>query len=456
MKKFIIILLVTSVANLAYAQKTMLTLEECENQVLANSADVKNASLDVRSAQLQKQEALAEYFPSISAGAYSFHALKPLIQIQGTDVLGTSQAALAVLDIAKWLGIQTEYNGLNYGFSGGVSFTQPIYAGGRIVNGNKLAELGKKAANTKSDLERRKAIEDVRKNFYFLVSLQEKQATVNTIRGMLDTLTRDVEAAVAAGLVVKADLTSIELKRTELDAGENKLNMGLRLAKMNLLNSMAMEYNAYPGIQSEKISIDDFEFLGSTDDLMTPEQAYVDEAVVTSTLSETQLLEMQVEAKKLMKKMTVGEALPTIGLGGQYNYSQMVTFSPQWNGSLFAVVKIPITDWGKNSKKIQRQSIEIQKAENQQEYFTRQLTLQLRQLFMQLTCDYDNLKTAQKGEELSLLRLQQLRAGYKAGLNSIGEVMMGETDYRNAQQARIDAANEYVTALGAYRLRTGK
>lgn len=46
-----------------------LTLEECRQRALEDNTYMKNAALDVRAAQLRKQEAITEYFPHVSATA---------------------------------------------------------------------------------------------------------------------------------------------------------------------------------------------------------------------------------------------------------------------------------------------------------------------------------------------------------------------------------------------------
>ncbi|MCQ2169397.1 MAG: TolC family protein [Bacteroidales bacterium] len=439
------------------AHDNVLTLDRCRQLCWEHSADVRNASLDVAAARLQKQEAIAEYFPSISASAASFHAYKPLVEVGITDILGPSDMAFQiqqqVQDWAAPYDINTQYRTLNYGYTGGVQLKQPIYAGGRIVTGNRLAALGEQAAVVKSDLQKRTSAEKVDKEFFQILALQEKSATLDGLQKLLDTLQRDVQGAVAAGVAVNTDLSEVMLKQSELKAGRNKLKMGLRLAKMNLLNGIGVEYNPYVGLKdSTRVSLDDFVFQGSFNDIVPPAQAYVDEEKAAAALSESRLLQMQVEAKSLERRMVLGEALPSLGLGGFYGFSKMVT-SPRWNGALYAMLQIPITDWGKNSRKLERLKLEVQKAQNQRDYLSDQLVLQMRQLYIELSCAYDNMQIARDAEEIASTRLAQIRSDYSAGMTTVSEVLKSETAYRTAQESRIDATLDYLTALEAYRLR---
>ena len=143
--------------------KIYLTLEQCRKMALENNADIKNAELDLQAAKAQRQEALAEYFPTVSANAFGFHALDPMIEIGVKDILGNSTAAdnlnYIVEQLAPQLGISPTYTTMQHGYMASVSLMQPVFAGGRIVNGNRLASLGVDAASAKKNIVRRTTTE---------------------------------------------------------------------------------------------------------------------------------------------------------------------------------------------------------------------------------------------------------------------------------------------------------
>lgn len=438
-------------------RKQVLTLEQCCALAMDNNASVRNSELDVQAAKLRTQEALAEYFPSVSATAMAFHALDPLLHITITDVLGHSDMALQIQNQAQqWgaaYGVKTEYNALQYGYTGGVNLSQPVFAGGRIVNGNRLAALGVKAADAKASMQRRSTREQVSKDYYQIVSLQEKMQTLDTVDALLDTVLHDVTVAVNAGVAVPSDLTSVRIKKSELRSARSKLVSGLRLAKMNLLNSLGVKYNMYSAVESEYPSLEEFEFTGSLENLPSPFEVYRDEQEVAATLDENKLLDMQVKAKQLEKRMVVGEALPTVALGGMYGYSKTLN-NPRWNGALYAMVKIPLTDWGKNSRKIERMELEVQKAQNSREYLGAQLVLQVRKLYVELESAYDQMLLQHEVVMLQTERFGQSRVAFASGSGTVNDLLQAQTALRSAQQDYIDSCLDYLTALEAYTLRT--
>lgn len=456
MKNRIVILLLALSAITASGQ-TVMTLQECRRLSAERNADVRNAALDVAAARLQKQEAIAEYFPKIDVSGGAFHAKDPLFRMTISNVLGKSDLSYEIEESLSTLlhdyGLNNEFTTLQYGYGGFVNLSQPVFAGGRIVAGNKLAALGERAAQARSELQNRTTAEQVDKDFYGILALQEKVITTSGLHRLLDTLQRDVEIAYAAGLALNTDVSEVLLKQSELKAGVSKLTMGLRLAKMNMLNSLGVDYNPYVSIENpDKPSIDSFVFEGSFDQIMTPQEAYVDEEKAAASLAEHKLLQMQVEARNLERRMVLGETLPSLGVGATYGYAKAVN-DPRWNGSLYAILKIPITDWGKNSRRLQRMRIEIQKAENQRDFISSQLVLQLRKLFVELSCAWDNMQIAVEAESLARTRMDNLRADYSAGSATLTDLLRSETTYRDAQEFRIDATLDYLSALEAYRLR---
>ena len=70
------------------ASSLTLSLEQCRQMSLQNDPSIENARLDCLAAKSRKQEAFAEYFPSVSVSAFGFWALKPMLEIGVTDILG--------------------------------------------------------------------------------------------------------------------------------------------------------------------------------------------------------------------------------------------------------------------------------------------------------------------------------------------------------------------------------
>ena len=179
MKKTVLAALAALTCIAAPAQELRLTLEECREMALQNNSSAVGAALDLEAARYQKQEAFAEYFPRVSAMGFGFWAFDPLLEIGVKDIFGNndfSNNLQGLIDsYAPMYGLPTSYTTLSRGYLAGVSVMQPIFAGGRIVNGNRLAALGVEAAGLQQEVQRRSTSDEIEGYWWQVVSLQEKR-----------------------------------------------------------------------------------------------------------------------------------------------------------------------------------------------------------------------------------------------------------------------------------------
>lgn len=432
----------------------ILTLEDCRDMAVQNNAAIENSRLDVCAAYAQKEEAFAEYFPKVSLNAFSFYALDPLLRLTVNDVLGHSDMAN---NIASWVnqnapmcGIDPYYATLKKGYSATVSVVQPVFAGGRIVSGNRLAALGVEAAKLRSSMQIRKSNEEIEQMYWQIVSLQEKMTTIDCVQKMLDNLEKDLSSAIGAGLATNTEMLQLRLKINELKSARMNILGGIRLAKMNLCNSIGLRYTPYSTINQDSLPhIDSISVAGNLDSLDEPAAYWRDENEIVAGREETRLLDLAVDAGKAEKRMVLGEVLPQVGVGASYGYGNFIG-NGSLNGLVFATVKIPITDWGKYSRRLRRYEYRIQKAGNDREYLGGQLLLQVRKLWLDLTVAWEQMLLAEESEAAANAVAEDHISRYKAGLIPLSELMSAQTALRQSADALTDSRIAYRTALQSY------
>jgi len=140
------------------------TLDECINEAVKNNLALRNADNQIAMSAEQRKEAYTKYFPTLSASGGGFVANKGLVQM---DMGG--------------MGLSLAKNGL----MAGVTAMQPVFAGGQIVNGNKLAKVGENV----SRLQRNMSENDIRlhtEQYYWnIVMLKEKKCSSDRTRSRL-------------------------------------------------------------------------------------------------------------------------------------------------------------------------------------------------------------------------------------------------------------------------------
>ena len=422
-----------------------LSLEECLRMASENDPYLCNAKLDTRASQLRKQEAFCEFFPSASVNAIGFHALNPLLRIGVRDVLGNSDAALGIVDyvntVAPMYGINPVYEALQLGYGATHGITQPVFAGGRIVNGNRLAGLGIEAARVQESLQEKNTALEVEKKYWQLVALQEKSVTLDQALQMLDTLSGDLSSLRAAGIVTDSEVQQLRLRQGELRKERLRLKGGLRLAKMDLFNSIGLDYSY--------TLIDDIRVVSLPERLDPPQTYFIPEEQQAAATGEAQLLELQLKAKELEKKMILGEALPSLGIGASAGYGHYIG-DGSFNGIVFAMLKLPLSDWGKTSRKLQRQDTEILKVANEKKYLDAQLVLRSRQRWLELELAWEQMLLSEENLAYAEDELSRCQGSFEAGLVTLSELMQAQTTLRQAQDSLIDDRIAYKTAIAEY------
>ena len=147
MKRLSIIILSVGMFLPINAQK-IYTLKECRDLAMQNNIKIRDARLGVSQALETEKNAFSKYLPNVTAGAVYFHSNDYMVKKDfslsaeeqgklGTVVsqLGLNSAALAALPSSY------SFNMLKHGTMAQVMAMEPIYAGGQITAGNKLAKL---------------------------------------------------------------------------------------------------------------------------------------------------------------------------------------------------------------------------------------------------------------------------------------------------------------------------
>ena len=438
----------------AASQSIVLTLEDCRQMAVQAAPDIVNAQLDIKAAQEQKKEAFTEYFPKVSLNFIGFYSLNPLINLGARDILGSSDMANNMANI--WentlhsLGINPVFSTFDHAYMASAMLIQPIYAGGRIVNGNRLASLGVKAATLQSSISQKEKLEEMEEKYWQIVSLEEKKKTLDHAFEYVDAIYKTVESAANAGIALQSDLLKVRKEYNNLKSKKIRLYSGVRVAKMDLFNLIGQEYSVLGYAEDSSIpALDSIALEGNLDGLQAPINYYIDESQLAASTQESQLLDLSVEAAKLEKKMALGETLPEIGIGLAYGNFCTVG-DPQWNGLAFAKVSVPITHWWGASHKARRLQTKVDKAQNQRNYLQSQLIVKAHLLWEELGATWEEMDIAQEDVELARDNYDKTLSQFSAGQATITDLLGSGNDLNLSEDALVDAKIAYLLALNKY------
>lgn len=429
-RRTLLLAALTAATLLATGQS--LTLDSCLSAALSNNATVQNAQLDLLAAEQVKKQAFTKYFPSVSGTALGYQALNPLFEY-GIGDIGNAQLRQDLYNLwAEYggaLGIPPSLSLAQKGTTVGATAVQPLFAGGRIVNGNRLAAVGVEAARLQQELAREKTLLSVEENYWLIVSLYEKRRTILQALDFLDTLERDARTAEQAGLVTRNDRLKVSLKRDEMRTNLLKVDNGIQLATMALCQQTGIKYSPTLTL-SDTVVIEPDDF-----------QVQIGNAVAGR--KEHQLLHLSVRAEQLKKRMIVGEALPQLAVGVGAAYGNLIVDRYSANGLAFATLQVPLTDWWTTAHKAREQELRIQQAENNSRDLNEKMILETEQALLNVHEAYALVALADSTLQDAASNLEDIQTHYAAGLVPISEVLEAQTLYQSAQDRRTEARIDY-------------
>ena len=420
---------VTSSAQRFAVDSCLLSLDSCKVLALQNNLEIKNAALDVEAAQEVKKQAFTKYFPNVSAVAGGYYAAKPLFEYSIDDIENANARQWLhnlYFEYGAALGLPDRISLCENGVLTGAMVLQPVYMGGQIVNGNRLAKVGVEAAKLQGELTQDRILQQVEEYYWLIISLQEKQKTLQQAKTFLDTLQRDVNAAAEAGLVSKNDPLKVKLKWNEVYYNLEKLQNGILLATDALRQMIGQDKGVL--ILTDTIG-----------EISEWQARWTDLGRAVQGRKEAQLLDLQVDAEKLKKKMTMGETLPHLMVGGTASYGNLVFDHYTANALAFATLQVPLTGWWEASHKLKQHDILIQKAENERADLLQKMYLEMMQAWNNVGEAYNQYKLTGMALQDAEANLQDAKANYDAGMIPVSELLEAQTLLLQAQNQRTDA-----------------
>lgn len=456
MKNKLLIILMLGLGLGTQAQTTY-TLEQCLDSAKTNNRKLQNAALDIQMAKEQKAEAYTKYFPEISTSVTAFHAFDKLIKGDGTYPAELAAFESFMPGISQMVGQSFEVHELNRGYAATLSVMQPLYAGGQIATGNKLARLQSEVMQLQLQLKEKEVIEKVSENYWQIAQLKYSLLTLDAADHQLQAVYDELEQRVKAGIVLDNDLLKISLRRHELRSNRLKVENGIRVLQLLLAQQCGIKGVfdiSLPSALNQK---------PSTLSLQPAEIA--DPISAASMRQEYELALKCVKAEQLQVKMERGKCLPTVavgvvgsnvGIGGLSENVRKMMDPNISNGIAMATVSIPISQWWGGSHAIRRQKMKAQQAENDRQEALEMLTVDIVSAWSNLQEAIEQVAVAQTAVKQAEENMRHSLAKYKAGTEPLSDLLDAETLQRQSQDNLHTAFANYQLAKTKYTLKVGQ
>ena len=452
MKKILSIILCFVCCNFVAAQTY--SLQQLKDSALHNNIAMRSARLDIDAASQQRKEAFTNYFPNVSGTGLWFNANKGMAQTELnlsekiTPELGMALAQSLPAEALAALGNPISISMMKNGTIGSLMAVQPIFAGGQIINGNKLAKVGEDVSRLQLQLSENEVLKQTEQYYWQLVSMQQKMKTVEAVEALLQDIHKDVDVAVRAGVAMKNDLLQVQLRQNEIESQKLKLNNGISIVSMLLAQYCGLSY-------SEEFKVKSEESLNPETSMAEANASLINHQSSLQSLPEYQLLQKQVDAAKLQRKMEVGKNLPSLGIGASYNYHNLLENDHTF-GMVFATVSVPISDWWGGSHAIKRRKLQQQKAVEQLKDNSELLKIRMQKAWNDAQEAYQQLGIAHRSIEQAEENLRLNRNYYRAGTCRMSDLLEAQMLYQQACDKHTDAYADFQNKLLEYRQSVGQ
>ena len=457
----------------------VLTLDECRQMAVENNNSLKTAQQKIKVAGYDRNIALANYFPKITAtGTYMYTSRDwklidddkvAVIQNAGTtlqndvtnkmmqimsdkDVMTkymTDAAFKKLIDGLQTTDIATPINAIGQHITDAltldmhnlcgavVSVQQPVFMGGKIVASNQMAKYAEELAQSQYDAEHAQVLADIEQAYWQIVSIAAKKNLAENYADLLRQMGKDVDALVAEGFATPSDALTIKVKMNEAEMLYTKATNGLALAKMLLCKECGLPLDSEITLADETL-----------DAIPVPQMSpVISDEEVYAARPEIRSLDL---AKKIYdKKVAVvrADGLPTVAVMANYAVTNPNVFNGFQNkfGGFFSagvLVNVPIFHGTEAIQKTRKAKAEAALTQYRLDDAKEMISLQVAQLRQQEGEALEKLTMAESNLENAEENLRVATAGWNEGMIASNVVLQAQTAWLQAHSEYIETGVE--------------
>lgn len=457
----------------------VLTLDECRQMAVENNNSLKTAQQKIKVAGYDRNIALANYFPKITAtGTYMYTSrdwklidddkaaeiqnagttlqndvTNKMMQIMSDkDVMTkymTDAAFKKLIDGLQTTDIATPINAIGqhitealtldmHNLCGAVvSVQQPMFMGGKIVASNQMAKYAEELAKSQYDAEHAQVLADIEQAYWQIVSIAAKKNLAENYADLLRQMGKDVDALVAEGFATPSDALTIKVKMNEAEMLYTKATNGLALAKMLLCKECGLPLDSEITLADETL-----------DAIPVPQMSpVISDEEVYAARPEIRSLDL---AKKIYdKKVAVvrADGLPTVAVMANYAVTNPNVFNGFQNkfGGFFSagvLVNVPIFHGTEAIQKTRKAKAEAALTQYRLDDAKEMISLQVAQLRQQEGEALEKLTMAESNLENAEENLRVATAGWNEGMIASNVVLQAQTAWLQAHSEYIETGVE--------------
>jgi outer membrane protein TolC len=418
------LLLILGSAWSAFSQekeKLTLTLEKSINLALSQNPSYLASREGVDAAQAQVRYAAAQFFPSLDAQGLQILDKKVFV-VEFPSLIPGGRPQKIPLDFTR-----------TYQLS--LSFTLPLYTGGRLTSGYKQARYNLSANEEEVRLSSQETVLNVKRGFYTYLLAKELVKVSEEALGLAESLLQNVKNMYEVGMASRLDLLRAEVRVSNLKPPVIQARNNLAISELSLKTLLGLDL-AQP-----------VEFVGEL--TYQPVEMDLQESLARALARRPELSQVNYQKKIAgeMEKIARAGSLPTLAVAGNYNYwANYFNFKKNnWENyySFNLVLTIPIFNGFSTPAKVAEAQARVRQIEYAEKGLVDGIKLEVQSAILNINQAKESLLSQQKNVEEAKESVRVAELSYTEGMVTI-------TDVAAAQVALSEAQINYLRALYDY------
>jgi len=400
-----------------------LSLADCVRIALAQNPEIAATRHDATAAREQYRQAAGEALPTLRAvGGYTrFLDNQRLIPARANNAPGVFSENIV---------------------NGDIVLTQPLFAGGRIRNEIRAADLLRQAADHQLARSREELVFDVSSLYYAILASRHVAESLRFSQQTLDEHLKHVESLVAAEKAARVDQLRVEVRLADV-----------RQRTVQADTTQTIQERALASLMGDAAALTGIKVAGELPSPSPATPVSVDEALKKAIRNRSDYLAARSTVEAQEKTLGVARAAhwPTVSLQGDYGgrWAADPTDHPAgaqdaedvgWVG---VVVDVPLFEGGRLDARVNEQRARLAAQQERLRKLELQVRLDVETAILNLESSRQRVLATQKAIEQAQESLRTEKNKYDVGRGAIVDVL-------DAQAALLESQTTYYSTLAAY------
>lgn len=425
-KIFLIIWLLFSVGNFSFSQEEMtLTLEDSIHLALSQNPYHLAAGERVKAAKSKIREAAAGFLPSLNAQGLTTLDEK-LFELEFPSFIPGEPPQKVSVDFTR-----------DYQFS--MSFSLPLFTGGRLVSGYKQAKYNHQSTEEALRQSKHVTVFNTKRAFYGYLLAEKFVKVAEEAVEVTEKHFKNVNSLYKVGIASKFDLLRSEVQVANLKPQLIKARNNLKIAELSLKTLLGLDLSKSVKIKGD-LAYEAFE----------PD---LEACLTRALLNRPEISQLRYQKQMAGEALKLARAvnLPTLALAGTYNFwADKLNFRKDIWQSYYAVnlvLTVPLFNGFTTSARVAQSRAMIKEIELIRKGLRDVVKFEVRQAILRIKEAKESLLSQEKNVEQAQESLRIAELNFSEGLATTLDVSSVQAALSQAKTNYSQALYDYVISL---------